>query len=943
MRWLLLTAFHSIRYEHPGYPVYKGFIVPYREGNQIVDAKRVTDVDVEKWRSVLENLRKFLQSALEWVRDVKLSQTEEIELICDLIALYFRLPLVREPIPSVAPSPLKAYLLLRLTAPKQLVAELRDPIRFVESAYSQEVIGRFLESNLAKMLGDRSLCEAIEHCWFAFPADTRPSLNTSGLIPHLLLTSALAWAIGVSRRIEREKLALIRLAAMLHDMGKPFRYANHVAASQEVARALLEGVLAPKKVYEVVEFVREHHSESATIFGTILQDADSFASALDRLRALSTQYVGERLEELAKSAGLDVRDAFERKTSWDFWRKFYEVYGEDKLRELTEKFVREIRKQTSWFIKPIPTGIDKKCVDNVDIMLIDVGGIQQFIRRGTKLRCVVAASLVIDCLVMAQLIIWLQHEAQRHAKAWLPYEAVLYGAGGVVELLIPESVEEELEQSLKKVKKITENIGIPIRWASTPLTTDYADTLRRLADAIHRKKYEIEYDVYPVKNSKARGVRNLCEICFQDYPTTTVSTPEGEKKACKTCESLYKIGGELHFARKYNAKLAIKGKEIVPRDVYGMNWEGKDLSASQYAIELVAGHDREELEQLREGKIELRNVSVIKTDGNLVGPFMATCVSPTDAYERSARIDLALKKAIERSVEALFDGVSKAFGENEAKKVVAATKLGLLYAGGDDAAMLAPSWAAPTIALVLGEQFELNLGGARGLSVGIAAASAKSSIWSLLDAAESLLYEAKKFGRKAEIKKSASQGSSPISSSAVCFDVIETGALSGTAVDARLSLLRAKMLTKQPLFVTSRPSFKQLLSSITGPFNSYEELAKESFLISRYSELAYTLKQQVESKQQRLKRIRDAIRSAIAASQAMISNYSFESPSFWEYIISISYLYGVRQAKRAYERGDVETRKAYETAASYAPTDPGSPASYADVDRLIKLLGGGVI
>lgn len=68
-----------------------------------------------------------------------------------------------------------------------------------------------------------------------------------------------------------------------------------------------------------------------------------------------------------------------------------------------------------------------------------------------------------------------------------------------------------------------------------------------------------------------------------------------------------------------------------------MNWEKE---AGKLIVEIISGHDKKGLEK----GIRLRNLGVVKVDGNLMGQFMGTCLFPADAYERSARIDLGLKR-----------------------------------------------------------------------------------------------------------------------------------------------------------------------------------------------------------------------------------------------------------------------------------------------------------
>jgi hypothetical protein len=217
MRCLSLRSFEEVKFKEPSYPVLKAFFVPYRDENKVISTRRVTLQDVETWRDVLRRLKEFLSEALEFAecaRERNLNQTEELELLADLIALFLRVPLIRETIPAVMPNPLKTYLLYRLIGFEKIQDEIRSPARFIELTYSEDIVKRLNEFKPIAILSDADLSAKIEHCWFALPADTRPPLNTSGLLPHLLLSSAIAWAKATIKGLPRKEAAMLRLAVM---------------------------------------------------------------------------------------------------------------------------------------------------------------------------------------------------------------------------------------------------------------------------------------------------------------------------------------------------------------------------------------------------------------------------------------------------------------------------------------------------------------------------------------------------------------------------------------------------------------------------------------------------------------------------------------------------------------------------------------------------------
>ncbi|MEM2169493.1 MAG: HD domain-containing protein [Candidatus Bathyarchaeia archaeon] len=944
-----MSSFSEINFEPPGYPIYRAFIIPYKRDKDLYDVVEVGAKEVDRWRKMLERLRSFLSDAMGSLSENgrELRDYERIDLIGDLISLFLRAPLNREVLPSVAPSPLKAYAFMRLIGLEDLFREWKwlefDPLGFTYAFYHRHM-RKYLEesgqhSKLTKVLSELETTEVsdlLESCWLLIPADTRPILSTASLIPHLLLTSAIAWSVAINKGIEnRRTVALLRLAAILHDIGKPFKYRDHVRASLEVAERLLSGLLSDEDVKAISGFIEEHHHPK-TELGNIIRYADTLASAIDRLkRLLNCTYfksIKDKLEGAARMLNYDGLDkAFD---DWNFWRRIYEEYDRDLLRNLSEEFVKNIRKITKSFTT-IPPEIDatKEESRDIRIVLIDVGGIQNFIYRSHSLRQVAAASLVVDSLTMAYIIAYLQQIVD--AKYWLPYEAFLYTAGGNIELLVPYTLVETIKNEGSKLNDyLMKNCGISLRIADTELYENYARTVEKLMAIISINKMCVAYKEYHanIPTGSERGVRRVCQFCFIETPTTKVPTPEGELETCRTCSELNSIGLNIHFKEKYESQLSINGKVYRPKDVFNIPWDEKEayIRASERIMEIIAGHDLSELQEL--GRLaEMRNIAVIKVDGALMGSLMATCLSIADAYERSARIDLALKKSIEDAVINVYNGVLKEFGEMNAARAALPIKIGILYAGGDDAVILAPSWASPLIALVLGKEFLYNLGFVRGLSIGIAVAGPKANIWSLIDASSELMRKA-----KSKARKKIEEGSAE---STLCFDIVEIGDLSSSTINERFEILNRERLTVQPL---NMEDFERILCNILNSGPEYSEIARLSYLASRNIKILEKdavkkddLIKRVEEIQNGLKSIGRAISETLQAAKSMIIKAE-GIKQYERYIFPIAYIYTCRQIARI-KNGP------YGLIKFLIPDSLDAPSSLSDVDRLIRIIGGGVI
>lgn len=900
--------------ELPKFPVYKSFILPYRYGrNEIVDVLEADINVIRDWREMLSYLREFLKDGLAYSRSSGLDEVERVELINDLIILFLRIPLIRELLPTIVPSPLKLYLFNRLNE-SVVFDQSEDILDYVYAFYDKITRERFSQTTVSRFFDNLELCELVERCWFRIPADTRPGLNSCGLIPHMLLSSALAWALAIDKELPRNDVAIVTLTALLHDIGKPIRYRDHVTASKKIAEELLRDLLSQETVDKVARLIELHHLDEASDKVDIVRKADQIASRIDRLSHLLRELLKDELDKLSEETGIDIYQGYEGKgESWDIWEKLYKVKP-DAIKELSRLFVKKIRESLNSF-QLILRVTRVKNIDGVLMGLVDIGSIQEFIMTSSELRSVMASSLVVDTITVSFIPLEVQRSTLPRSR--IPLGNIVYAAGGVIEFIIPEKLHQSVQKALENLNKKTSRIGLPVRVAYTTLKDYYSETILELNKEMQLSKLKVDNLKQHILQRRSREVRELCQICYLRAPEIEIPSPEGMKKVCSVCEKLYKIGSEIHFRSKYELEITIDKHAVTPEILFGRRWD----SVSKYILEIVAGHDGVELDKLERNIVEYRNLAVIKFDGNLMGPFMASSISLADACERSARIDLALKKAIDTAIKHVYEAVGEVGGETQALRAISQIKFGLMYVGGDDALIFIPSWLSIGFTLDVGEEFLLNMGKTRGLSIGLAVSKSKADIWGLIDAATKLLEESKK-----------SIGRREPSCSCICFDISEVSTLTGTSVERHLIDLRYEGLTVQPLrFDGELPNFKQLISLTISKFVEPKEVFKNCYYLSRFEENG-------------VKKISKRLRRAIAESLSCARNMAEKVRDLENYLIPLAIVYAYRQAGR--EDLDREARESFEIVTKLYPfndKDGRRISMFSDADRLIKISGGGAL
>ncbi|MEM4239380.1 MAG: hypothetical protein QXP49_06740, partial [Nitrososphaerota archaeon] len=658
----------------------------------------------------------------------------------------------------------------------------------------------------------------------------------------------------------------------------------------------------------VINAVRDHHQK-----GT-LHEADRIAAGLDRLQHYVSQTIKEKITRAASTAGLDPKMAYSSgEEAWNFWAEI-EKSNPDMLKELSFEFAKQV------YQGEVVLGGRREQYDRyvLSLFLFDVGGIQEFIKRASELRCVIASSIVIDIATMAHIPLIIQKVLEEREKIWFPLESFLYTSGGVVTLLAPISLEETVKQVYSTLRDQYRKDRIKIYMASAYLRDEYSETTKRLGSSIVLEKLKEDTAYKPTE----LDANNLCELCRIENQKDTISST-GER-VCETCYKLYLIGDELHFRQRWEAELLYDGERLSPQHVFeNMAWNSLSLGI----MELLSGHTVNDLMKLGlvagkpsekprlAARPRIRNIGIVKMDGNLMGSFFANSISITDALERSARVDIALKKALGEAIHSIARTLND---KAEARCFVALLSLGIMYVGGDDALLMCPSWAAIPLASNIGRVFYREMGGSASLSIGVLATSPKHDVWASISAVSKILDIAKVLGRK-----SASGG--------VCYDVIEGGVVSASSVQERHESLKDRKLTAQPLPLNIQDKSWYSLDQFI------ELLCRHSCgSMADINTLAFQASRETENDVKKtLKKIRTAIMKSVQAGETLRTSLDWQP---YTAVYTFKMGGGVEyETVRELIRMWLEIKQNQ----PHRSDDVGIPLG--DVDLLIKMLGGGTL
>lgn len=871
-------------------PVYRTFLIPF-EG---ISVRHVTHKDVKDWEHLLQKLNAFLRIG---VKEISSDTYEKFELVGDLVTAFFRAPLTADPMQGLAPSPFKLYLLVRLSSEELEIrrhlldnpTQIHQFISFIEK--TQHAIKPLDE--IFMQLDDTELRDLVFRSWLVHPADTRPIFNMSSLVTHLLSVSSLAWAFGCQRGERREELALIRLAAMAHDIAKPLNPRQHVESSKKLAGTIYRDVLSQESIERIKKHIEEHHRKDSPI-----HRADVLSSSIDRMKQMATTLLSEELNkpeyrEIAKQLTGTETDPIELaysggENSWAFWEKLHEKHPE-KIKLLSEKLVESA--------EALSVNWSSTTTDDIQYYLVDVGGIQDFVYRSRKLAMLSGRSLLVNLLVTFIIPAYLQLSLAEQTRHWIPLESFYITSGGNVSGIVPTVISHSFQKILDQLReKISQDLGLTLYTAFSPMTSRYSE----LFDAVNKQMALAKIIPQTQRQKLEMKIPNpsrLCNACYKDeYSDETT-------KLCETCGNALSISRQLSFKRKYEIGFVLNNQRLIPKEFL----ESSPEDAVTYAMEIIAGS------KAPPGEEELPNIAVVKGDGDSMGDFFSRAINLTDALERSFRVEMAMKKAYEKCLTYLLN-------KNDSQNVCRVF-LGTIYMGGDDFLIFSPSFIALPLAYTISSEFREQMAGKCSLSTGVVSVPPKHNIWQAIDAASAMLQAAKKVSR---IDKTAY----------ICFDALDTGILSGEVASTRLAKERSLGLSMRPLPIEPRADIISLVSLFELLGYSRDAAFPDSLFgwVERFR--PDTVR---DSELEELRQVRRVVVEVLQAVKSRLENWGEAQK---REALTLATIYLARQANRN-KKGSAGLYEMLKNILLNTYADQQSPLT--DLDKAAKIVGGGMI
>ncbi|MEM2294106.1 MAG: hypothetical protein QXX41_12610 [Nitrososphaerota archaeon] len=902
--------------------VVRGYILPYIKDKEVKYTERV------QGKELIGTLKSIVDEVSKYVGRRKIENAKQLNRFLDLILIRIKESLYLDPIIDeervLIASPL--FHLFNYYIKKYWYGEDLKPL------YDKDGLSKFIENIREEVEG--SLPKSSPHLMKLFealkmPADTRPVANTSSLLLHLIVTSAIASSIYINRSkdCKDEDLAKVRLLSLFHDVGKFINWKEHEKESAKILRGWLlneELIRRGSEAWNTVENVAEilEKGPQGDRFYDILLNADRIASGFDRLikflpYGLSEQTKNDLLNKINQYFGRnlgsleDALNLHEIRDDWRFWNEYLPI---EYIEKITGEFCKNAFKSSydNVVIKELLSEEAHVLTREVEMVRIDVRGVQTYIKNN-ELRAIMGSSRIIDFVTYASLA-----NVFFELKPPLPYECAVMFGGGNLTAIVPSGFGEKIKEKINKGLNIP---GIEVAIGSSPLYNNYLISNSEMERNLGLNK--IYGDLENIKDEATEFIRidpmfKRCDSCGRKAASTYISATNAYM--CNECDYKYRVGGEEYFAYRIFVYPSIHSDEKVK--LLGSRESPTDIPV------FIAGHGVEEASHRREVE-NFYNLALVKFDANLVGQFMSSSLSITDAFERSIRVDYSTKCAVNEFYKLLKE-VYKDDGTVPLRFL-----LGYMYCGGDDGAFILPANLAIPFALYVVNRYYTKTGGKSTLSLSIVGAKPKHPIIPLYEAADRLLKHTKGTARGLQYELMVSESLDKLNGfrGAISFINIDTGRVSEEYVLKILDELYADRVSIQKKnaytlsSITEDSSIMKLIRLILP--NSNLELDNLDNVVRALLE-KFADKGSEEAYLKHLDGVREIVHNTLSISLAGTSDVN----------LKISYIATKSdEFKLVKERKVIDTRTVLNSILH--ADDEGPILSLIDLDFLAKLLGGG--
>ncbi|MBE0521930.1 MAG: HD domain-containing protein, partial [Candidatus Methanoperedenaceae archaeon] len=533
---------------------------------------------------------------------------------------------------------------------------------------------------------------------------------------------------------------LIRIASLLHDIGKPRSYTSekkglpfhdHITQTEEIVRHILEQV--PESLNTKYDLKRilpglaaKHHKwKSETILEKLIGEADSIASAADRKYDIKAEFKDGSLH-------VDSNDKI-------FPHEFFFNDGDLQCENASEPEIAGYKGEIKKNAKPVLEGksnlknlilfrdsvIDGGTIQymghhsqipgEISILALDIMQIQNYIKEAEKLPMLRGGS----CIVNQAL-----DNASKLISREVCEEAVLFKGGGNLLALIPSNreIEGKLRNDIERDIHSISRGGLNAAVVTVPVAlNDLGGNFKKVLNYVR-----IEIDLKKNRRRKEKVIKpskrdDICPFCFirkaGKYDSDTI---------CRVCAEKKEQGRDIRYGQ-LNKYLDL---ELLRR------------------FNLKVPNDNNQIGN---------SIAVIAIDGNMMGRIFLQTLSPADYNYKSETFDKRFSEIFKKTIDE--------FIENDDTRNLIENKgfagIDPLYIGGDDILLIINAKGA----LKFCEAFTKNVAdGFRfsrkfnngssfdnptvTVSCGIAIADAKFPIYFLLEAARKMESEAKSSFRK---------------------------------------------------------------------------------------------------------------------------------------------------------------------------------------------------